>query len=73
MSGLFDEISKEVGYSKRKVEYPSITEVRTCLEHKSRQDIFNLLMWHRNLAMPETPKQERTLQLIDDGLTHMTL
>lgn len=77
MSTLFDEISKEVGYSKRKVEYPSIAEVRQALTRKGRHDIFNLVMWDRNLGFDGevrlTSKQEKILHMVREGLATMTV
>jgi hypothetical protein len=73
MSTLFDEISKEVGYAHRKINYPSVREVRDALSRKSRQDIFNLVMWHRNLVPAETARQRTILDLVDNGLETMVL
>jgi hypothetical protein len=71
MSNLYEEISKEVGYAKRKIEYPHMSEVRQAIERHNRQDIFNLVMWHRNLLNPETPRQVNIIHTIDDGLANM--
>jgi hypothetical protein len=71
MSTLFTELSKEVGWDKRNIKYPSVREVRLAIERHNHNDLFNLLMWHRNLASPETAKQIKVINLIDDGLANM--
>lgn len=73
MSTLFQKISEKVGYAKRNVAWPTTAQVREALERKSEQDIFNLLLWYRNLKDPQTPRQEKIINLIDDGLTNMTI
>jgi hypothetical protein len=68
---LFSELSNEVGWEKRNIQYPSIGEVRVALERHNRHDLFQLILWNRNLKNPETPKQVKTIRLIEDGLANM--
>ena len=84
MSTLFTKISEKVGWERKfkhsdGVErdmlevWPTTAQVREALDRKSEQDIFNLVLWHRYLKMAETPRQEKILNLIDDGLANMTI
>jgi len=75
MSNLFNEVLEEVTSKKRNTieQYPTIAEVREALERHSRQDIFNLLMWHKHLRNAKTPREQKTLDLIDEGLMSMKI
>lgn len=71
MSKLFDKISKKVGWGKKNIPYPTMTEVKQALKRHNEDDIYNLIKWHRFLKSPEGSRQTNIINLIDNGLMNM--
>ena len=58
MSIITPTLSKEVGWDKRTISYPTLEQVKSCTSH------YQLLIWYRFLTSPENKDQEQIITLI---------
>ena len=58
----WSDLSKAVGWSEQKVDYPTMEQVKDAVE---AQSAYRLLSWHRFLAQPAGDEQLKIKQLVD--------